>query len=134
MAFLVQLFLLLVVMAGLALSRAMIGVWIAVIGATLLGLWWLAGIPVAWLILLTGVFVVAAVMFAIEPLRRQWISRPIYRYFRRVAPSMRQTEQEALDSGDVWLDRDIFQGRIGWRAFYLLALPQISAEEHIFLS
>jgi acyl-CoA dehydrogenase len=133
MAFLLQLLLLIVVLMGLAFYRTPIWVWIPVTGLTLLGLCWLAAIPIVLLTIFTLVFVVTAVTFVVKSLRMQWLSKPLYRYVRKVLPAISQTEREALDSGDVWLDRDIFQGRINWTAIYETALPTLTADERQFL-
>jgi acyl-CoA dehydrogenase len=133
MAFLLQLLLLIVVLMGLAFYRAPIWAWIPVTGVTLLGVWWLAAMPIVLLTIFTLVFVITAVVFAVKPIRRQWFSKPLFHHVRKVLPAISQTEQEALDSGDVWLDRDIFQGRINWTAIYEKPLPTLTAEERQFL-
>jgi acyl-CoA dehydrogenase len=69
-----------------------------------------------------------------EPsLRRDWLSRPIYRLARRVLPTLSATEREAIEAGDVWWDADLFSGDPDWSK--LLATPpaRLSAEEQAFL-
>jgi acyl-CoA dehydrogenase len=66
-------------------------------------------------------------------LRRDWLSRPIFRWARKVLPSLSATEREAIEAGDVWWDADLFSGNPDWAK--LLAAPpaQLSAEEQAFL-
>jgi acyl-CoA dehydrogenase len=65
--------------------------------------------------------------------RRDWLSRPIFRWARKVLPSLSATEREAIEAGDVWWDADLFSGNPDWSK--LLATPpaQLSAEEQAFL-
>jgi acyl-CoA dehydrogenase len=66
-------------------------------------------------------------------LRRDWLSRPIFRWARKVLPSLSATEREAIEAGDVWWDADLFSGDPDWAK--LLAAPpaQLSPEEQAFL-
>ena len=65
--------------------------------------------------------------------RRDWISKPIFRWARHVLPSLSDTEREAIEAGDVWWDADLFSGNPDWKK--LLAVPpaKLSAEEQAFL-
>src|ERR1700758_5023424 len=65
--------------------------------------------------------------------RKEWLSRPIFRWARRVPPSLSATEREAIEAGDVWWDADLFSGNPDWAK--LLATPpaRLSAEEQAFL-
>ena len=70
----------------------------------------------------------------VRPLRIALISRPFMRTYRRLLPSMSQTEREALEAGTVWWDGELFTGeprlaQAAWRA----GRRQLSAEEQAFL-
>jgi acyl-CoA dehydrogenase len=65
--------------------------------------------------------------------RRRWISRRLLKLFRRVSPSMSQTEREALNAGSVWWDGELFSGRPHWNKLRSLPPPVLSAEEQAFL-
>jgi acyl-CoA dehydrogenase len=66
-------------------------------------------------------------------LRRDWLSKPIFRWAQRVLPSLSDTEREAIEAGDTWWDADLFTGNPEWAK--LLAFPPatLSAEEKAFL-
>src|SRR5215475_6659232 len=66
-------------------------------------------------------------------LRRNWLSRPIFRWAQRALPSLSDTEREAIEAGDVWWDADLFSGHPAWAK--LLAVPPatLSPEEQAFL-
>ena len=53
--------------------------------------------------------------------RRDWLTRPIFSWARKVMPEMSDTEREALEAGDVWWDADLFTGTPDWQK--LLAYP-----------
>src|SRR5215472_4982743 len=65
--------------------------------------------------------------------RRDWLSRPIFRWAQHALPSLSETEREAIEAGDVWWDSDLFSGNPDWAK--LLAVPPatLSAEERAFL-
>jgi acyl-CoA dehydrogenase len=65
--------------------------------------------------------------------RRDYISKPIFRWAQHVLPSLSATEREAIEAGDVWWDADIFAGNPDWAK--LLAFPRatLSKEEQAFL-
>src|SRR5262245_16919390 len=66
--------------------------------------------------------------------RRDYISKPIFRWAQHVLPSLSETEREAIEAGDVWWDADLFSGNPDWAK--LLAFPpaRLSAEEKAFLA
>src|SRR5262249_34364649 len=66
-------------------------------------------------------------------IRRNLLSRPIFRWAQRALPTLSDTEREAIEAGDVWWDADIFSGNPDWAK--LLAVPPatLSAEERAFL-
>src|SRR5262245_44414051 len=66
-------------------------------------------------------------------LRRDLISKPIFRWAQQVLPTLSDTEREAIEAGDVWWDADLFSGNPDWGK--LLAVPPatLSPEEQAFL-
>src|SRR4026209_1978601 len=68
--------------------------------------------PVSTL-LLVALFAVL-VLLNIDAFRIRFISRPFLRTYRRMLPSMSQTEKDALEAGTVWWDGELFTGGPGW--------------------
>jgi len=66
-------------------------------------------------------------------IRKDVVTRPIFKWARSVLPSLSDTEREAIGAGDVWWDADLFTGNPDWQK--LLATPpaKLSAEEQQFL-
>jgi acyl-CoA dehydrogenase len=69
----------------------------------------------------------------LRPLRVQLISGPFVKAYRRLLPSMSDTEREALEAGTVWWDGELFTGNPDWRKLTAAPPPALSAEEQAFL-
>lgn len=65
--------------------------------------------------------------------RLRWITGPIFKLFKRVTPTMSQTEREALEAGNVWWDGELFSGRPKWGRLRKLPPPKLTAEEQTFI-
>ena len=88
--------------------------------------------PVAWAaVLWTGAALLA--LFNIRPLRKAWVTRPFLKVYRRMLPSMSDTEREALEAGTVWWDGELFTGKPDWSKLLGAKAPQLTAEEQAFL-
>ena len=85
---------------------------------------------------LTAVWVtyIAIVMLLnIRDLRRVLLSAPIYKAMAGVMPTISQTEQEALDAGDVWWEGELFSGNPDFSMVRDLPKPQLTEDEQAFL-
>lgn len=87
----------------------------------------------SWFRFANGIIAVTLMGFAIKPLRRLLISDRIFGWFRKVMPTVSETEQEALNAGTVWWDAEIFSGRPRWRALLKTPEPSLSEKEQAFL-
>ncbi|HSD59658.1 MAG TPA: acyl-CoA dehydrogenase [Burkholderiales bacterium] len=76
---------------------------------------------------------VAALVLGVAPVRRRLISAPVLALLRRGLPQVSQTEQEALDAGTVWWERDLFQGKPDWSKLLAFPKPRLNAEEQAFM-
>ena len=66
-------------------------------------------------------------------LRRDYLTRPIFRWASTLMPPISETEREAIDAGTVWWDGELFSGNPDWDA--LLAMPpaRLSKREQAFM-
>jgi acyl-CoA dehydrogenase len=69
----------------------------------------------------------------IKPLRAALISGPFLKSYRRLLPSMSQTEKEALEAGTVWWDGELFTGAPRWEKLLSASAPELTAAEQAFL-
>ncbi|HEY8537825.1 MAG TPA: acyl-CoA dehydrogenase [Steroidobacteraceae bacterium] len=101
-------------------------------GGALLLYTWFGSAGFAWLIVLW--LVLAGLVFLnIDALRIRFITRPFLRTYRRMLPSMSQTEKDALEAGTVWWDGELFTGGPAWDKLMSAAAPKLSPEERAFL-
>src|SRR3990172_7733851 len=66
-------------------------------------------------------------------LRQRYLTAPIFTLAQRARPAMSQTEQEAIEAGDVWWDAALFSGNPDWRQFLATPPARLTAEEQAFL-
>lgn len=79
-------------------------------------------------------FLVIFVPLQVLPWRRRMISQPILNFYRKIMPSMSNTEKEALAAGSVTWEGDLFCGAPRWDRLFALPKAQLSAEEQAFLA
>ena len=88
--------------------------------------------PLGWMLLLWLGFA-GLVALNVDPLRKRWITRPFLVTYRRLLPTMSDTEREALEAGTVWWDGELFTGEPAWSKLTGAQPPRLSPEEQAFL-
>ena len=119
---------------ALAYWGAGTGVWIATLAGGLAV--FTVGTDVTWYVA-TPVWLVSAavvLLLGVPRIRRQYVTAPLFRQFRKVMPPMSQTEQEALEAGSVWWDAELFTGKPDWQRLLNLPKPHLSQAEASFLA
>ena len=66
------------------------------------------------IIMLSVVFAAIAVPLNVKSLRRQWLSEPFLAMYRKMLPTLSDTEQVALDAGTVGWEGELFTGNPDW--------------------
>jgi acyl-CoA dehydrogenase len=92
-----------------------------------------ASVPVLNLVLVAAVFAVIAVPLNFRPWRQQLISAPFLKQFRRMLPSMSETEQVALDAGTVGWEGELFAGKPDWQLLKKQPYLELTVEEKAFV-
>lgn len=69
----------------------------------------------------------------VGPLRRAFLTKPVFGLLKKTMPSMSVTEREALEAGTTWWEKELFSGKPNWNEFSQISLPQLTAEEQSFL-
>ena len=86
-------------------------------------------LKIALLVALLGLLI----LFAVGPVRRALITPRLLALFKRILPSMSDTERDALEAGTTWWDAELFSGKPDWAKLLAYAPPTLSAEERHFL-
>ena len=89
------------------------------------GAWW-------WLIILWALFGLMVIPNLVE-VRREKITKPLLAMYRKMLPSMSDTEREALEAGNVWWDGELFSGMPDWDKLMSFPAPKLSDEEQAFI-
>ena len=85
-----------------------------------------------WLLLISfGVIVIA--VLGLPGLRRLVISGPVFALYKKVLPTMSQTESDALAAGTVWWEGELFSGQPRWAKLLAYPRPQLTIAEQSFL-
>lgn len=128
----ISLFLIYVIFSLIVLYRAMDAVaWEIGSGIYLILATFFVGLP--WPIGLLLWFLVIAMMAIIHTNSiRLMLSDFIFKRAIHSIPKLSKTEEEALNAGDVWLEKDIFTGELDWEKLANVK-TELSAEEQSFL-
>ena len=102
--------------------------------AAILGYWTFRHALPTWaLITAWGIFIPMAALLTVSSLRHAIIAKPLLLLYRKIMPSMSDTEREALEAGTVWWEAEVFSGRPDWHRMLEFAAPSLSNEEQAFL-
>ncbi len=117
---------------ALAYRRVSLGPATAATGVALLGYTIFGAGSVLWILLLWVLFA-GLVALNLTDVRRERVTRPLLRIYRKMLPSMSRTEREALEAGTVWWEGELFAGVPRWHKLLGAPSPQLSDEEQAFL-
>ncbi|MGI9225903.1 MAG: acyl-CoA dehydrogenase [Woeseiaceae bacterium] len=85
-----------------------------------------------WKLVLWAAFGVMIVPNLIE-FRREKLTKPLLDIYRKMLPSMSDTEREALEAGSIWWDGELFSGMPDWDRLMSYPAAKLSDEEQAFL-
>ena len=123
----------LIVISFLMARRGSRHLWVAVM-AGFLGYWTFIHGPSAWFMALAWLaFTPLAVVLVADKLRHTLIIAPLLGLYRKILPSMSDTEREALQAGTVWWEAEIFSGNPDWHRMLSYPAPALSLEEQAFI-
>ncbi len=101
-------------------------------GALVIG-WYLDSASLASLLFGTLLFVAMLFLLVPNTFRRDWLSRALLGWVRGMLPKLSETEAEALRSGSVDWDGELFSGRPDWKRLLDAPHARLTAEEQAFL-
>lgn len=86
-----------------------------------------------WSLLLGIPLIALGIIILFAPLRFNLITQPTYKTLANSMPSISTTEQEALEAGTSWWEKELFMGAPDWSQFEKYPYPMLSAEEQSFI-
>lgn len=132
MSFGLALILTLAIVGGLFYFRASLLVWTLLFAVGLAIVTKLSSatglLTVEWV-----VFIIIAALLNISFLRRNLLAAPIFYLYSKIMPPMSETERQALESGDVWWEGELFSGKPHWKKLFRYPEARLTAEEQAFL-
>ena len=78
------------------------------------------------LITLLGILALVNLALSMKPLRQKYISTPFFSLFKKMLPSLSDTEKEAIDAGTVCWDGQLFSGDPDWKSLITIEKPGLS--------
>jgi len=107
--------------------------WAMISAAALAVFTFLGGFSVLWGLLVWALFLTSAVLLGVTELRKKLISNPLLYRIKKVLPPMSETERDAIESGSVWWESELFRGNPNWNKLLNYKKPQLTDEEQAFL-
>jgi len=107
--------------------------WALITAAALSVFTLMGGFSPGWGILVWSVFLIPTLFLNIDRLRIRFLSDPLYRRIRKVLPPMSETERDAIESGSVWWEGELFRGNPDWDKLLKFNKATLTAEEQGFI-
>jgi len=78
-------------------------------------------------------FAIVAIALNYKPLRRRWLSAPFLAMYRRMLPTLSETEKVALEAGTVGWEGELFTGNPKWENLLAQKWPELTTTERAFI-
>ncbi len=129
--------LLLLSLLGVSIISAFRGIrlvpWTAAMTAVLSGFAIFTDVSTLAIVILSVLFAVVAIPLNHLPIRRRWLSDPFLDIYRKMLPSLSETEQIALDAGTVGWEGELFAGNPNWDSLLGQHWPELTPAEQAFV-
>ena len=107
--------------------------WAAIIAAALAVFSFAGGFDLTWGIVTWSLFLLPTVFLGVPELRQKFLSTPLLYRIKKVLPPMSQTERDAIESGTVWWEAELFRGNPNWNKLLKYKKPVLTSEEQAFI-
>ncbi len=104
-----------------------------IVAGTALLAYGLLGSASPWWLALLWIGFAGLALLNVDALRMRFVTKPFLMVYRRMLPTMSDTEREALEAGTVWWDGELFTGKPDWPKLLSAQAPQLTAEEQAFI-
>jgi acyl-CoA dehydrogenase len=122
---------------GLSITAAYRGInllnWTLGMALLLAGFAIFTSVSTSAVIVLSVLFAAVAVPLNIKSLRQRWLSEPFLAMYRKMLPTLSDTEKVALEAGTVGWEGELFAGNPDWDSLLDQHWPELSEEEQAFV-
>lgn len=129
----ISVFVLLSLVSVSALYRLSAWTWTILIGVSLLIISIYSGLPIRGLIFFWLCYLGAAGFAHMKQQRQGLVTGPLLQRIKKQLPTISPTEQEAIDAGNTWWEKELFCGQPNWQELFKMPTTKLSAEEQAFL-
>lgn len=77
---------------------------------------------------------ILSISYLFTPIRRTLITKFLFKIIAKKIPPISSTEKEAMDAGDVWLEKHFFEGKPNWKKLLNLPKSELTKEEQDFIN
>ncbi len=109
-------------------------VWTICVGVTLTVLTVFGFLSITPAILFWIGFILAAAFANLHKLRQRYLIAPLLPVLKKQLPAISVTEREAIEAGNTWWEKELFNGRPEWRTLLAIPKPVLTQEEQDFLN
>jgi len=107
--------------------------WTLGMAAILLGFAFFTSVSITAVVIVSVLFALIAIPLNVKSLRRQWLSEPFLAMYRKMLPTLSETERVALEAGTVGWEGELFAGNPNWDALLEQDWPELSEAEQAFV-
>lgn len=125
--------LLLVLVLGLAYAQTPIILWVTITAIALLLVSFFGALSLLTLALLWILFILPVCFVGFKQFRQRRIIHPLIQRLQKKMPPISDSERVAIESGDIWWEKDLFSGRPAWKKLLSIPKPELTSEEQDFL-
>src|SRR3990167_9390609 len=79
-------------------------------------------------------YLAAALFSNLAVYRRRYFILPLLKVLQKRMPAISETEREAIEAGNTWWEKELFNGRPHWNKLFAIPPPTLSTEEQAFLN
>ncbi len=129
--------LLILSLLGVSLTAAFRGIrlapWTVAMTAVLAGFAVFTSVSILAIVVLSVLFAAFAIPLNYKPIRRRWLSAPFLVMYRKMLPTLSETEQVALEAGTVGWEGELFAGNPNWNTLLEQRWPDLTETEQAFV-
>jgi acyl-CoA dehydrogenase len=121
------------VMLGLAYISVAVWVWTLTITAVLILISIFGELSFFVLAICWVIFLPVALFFNLKKPRQHYFTEPLVKRLQGHLPVISPTDQEAIEAGDVWWEKELFRGLPKWKDLLTVPAPALTSDELSFL-